>query len=93
MANFEDEYFATGAACYIEKSIMYVGNFRLIERKTTSGDLQLVDIKGKTTYDLSAAVSEEGKAIFEFLSLDKGMQGRLIGYMKALQDMKENLIC
>ena len=33
--------------------------------------------------------SEEGKAIFEFLSLDKGMQGRLIGYMKALLDMKE----
>ena len=75
MANFEDEYFATGAACYIEKSIMYVGNFRLIEGRTTAGDLQLVDVKGKTTYDLSAAVSEEGKAIIDRLKAENKPMG------------------
>ena len=33
--------------------------------------------------------SEFGKAATEFLSMDKGMQGRILGYMKALQEMKE----
>ena len=32
--------------------------------------------------------SELGKVICEFLSMDKGLQGRLIGYMKALQEMQ-----
>ena len=33
--------------------------------------------------------SEQGKVICEFLSMDKGLQGRLIGYMKALQEMQQ----
>ena len=32
--------------------------------------------------------SELGKVICEFLSMDKGLQGRLIGYMKALREMQ-----
>lgn len=33
--------------------------------------------------------SEYGKALYDFLSLDKGSQGRLLGYLKALKDMKD----
>ena len=33
--------------------------------------------------------SEYGKVICDFLSLDREMQGRLIGYMKALQEMQK----
>jgi len=32
--------------------------------------------------------TEYGKAICEFLSMDKGMQGRLLGYMEALKNME-----
>ena len=31
--------------------------------------------------------SENGQFISEFLSMDQGMQGRLLGYMKALQEL------
>ena len=31
--------------------------------------------------------SELGQAAVEFLSMDNGMQGRILGYMKALQDL------
>ena len=31
--------------------------------------------------------SENGQFICEFLSMDQGMQGRLLGYMKALQEL------
>ena len=33
--------------------------------------------------------SEEGKAISQFLSMDRGMQGRLIGYMQALEELQK----
>ena len=33
--------------------------------------------------------SELGQAAVEFLSMDKGMQGRILGYMKALQEIQE----
>ena len=32
--------------------------------------------------------TENGKAIAEYLSLDKDLQGRLIGYMEALKELK-----
>ena len=33
--------------------------------------------------------SEEGKMISRFLTMDRGMQGRLIGYMQALQELQQ----
>ncbi|MCR4764456.1 MAG: helix-turn-helix domain-containing protein [Lachnospiraceae bacterium] len=33
--------------------------------------------------------SENGRVICEFLSMDKGMQGRLIGYMEALRTSRD----
>ncbi|MBP5291176.1 MAG: helix-turn-helix transcriptional regulator [Lachnospiraceae bacterium] len=32
--------------------------------------------------------TEDGKVISDYLSLDKDLQGRLIGYMKALKELK-----
>ena len=34
--------------------------------------------------------SEYGSAIKDFLSLDKAMQGRLLGYLKALTEMRQD---
>ena len=34
--------------------------------------------------------SEYGSAVMEFLSLDKGRQGRLLGYLKALTEMQQD---
>ena len=34
--------------------------------------------------------SEYGSAVMEFLSLDKGRQGRLLGYLKALREMQQD---
>ena len=34
--------------------------------------------------------SELGQAAIEFLSMDPGMQGRILGYMKALQELNHN---
>ena len=33
--------------------------------------------------------SEYGRAVCDFLALDKGRQGRLLGYLQALQHMKD----
>ena len=33
--------------------------------------------------------SEYGGAVVDFLSLDKGLQGRLLGYLKALKEMQQ----
>ena len=33
--------------------------------------------------------SEYGSAVLEFLALDKGRQGRLLGYLKALTEMQQ----
>ena len=33
--------------------------------------------------------SEEGKVISQFLAMDRGMQGRLIGYMQALEELQK----
>ena len=34
--------------------------------------------------------SEYGNAIMDFLALDKGNQGRMLGYLKALTDMRHD---
>ena len=34
--------------------------------------------------------SEYGGAVMDFLALDKGMQGRLLGYLKALKEMSKD---
>lgn len=34
--------------------------------------------------------SEYGQAVCDFLSMDKDMQSRLLGYMQALKDMQKN---
>ena len=34
--------------------------------------------------------SEYGSAIMDFLALDKGNQGRLLGYLKALTEMRQD---
>ena len=34
--------------------------------------------------------SEYGNAIMDFLALDKGNQGRLLGYLKALTEMRQD---
>ena len=40
-------------------------------------------------YFLIEKDSEYGKFWGEFLALDQGLQGRLLGYMKALQEMRD----
>ena len=39
-------------------------------------------------YILVTKDSEYGRALMQFLELDKGMQGRLLGYMQALSEMQ-----
>lgn len=39
-------------------------------------------------YILVTKDSEYGKALMQFLELDKGLQGRLLGYMQALSEMQ-----
>ena len=34
--------------------------------------------------------SEYGNAIMDFLALDKGNQGRMLGYLKALTEMRQD---
>lgn len=34
--------------------------------------------------------TEKGKALVEFMSLDADLQGRVLGYMKALSEMQDN---
>ena len=34
--------------------------------------------------------SEYGSAIMDFLALDKGNQGRMLGYLKALTEMRQD---
>ncbi len=62
MATFESLYFAPGYACYIDNGTAYFGNFKLIEGNTRQGDLELIDVKGKSTYDLKNVMTESGKA-------------------------------
>ena len=33
--------------------------------------------------------SEIGKAVVEFMAMDKGMQGRILGYMQALKELEK----
>ena len=39
-------------------------------------------------YILVTKDSEYGRALMQFLELDKGMQGRLLGYLQALSEME-----